>query len=105
MSTTDSSSRWSATAEVVPRDGNTLLGTASGAYVAVVGLAPTESAFRAGIERAMNSLEFDLVGLENVKQLRSPRDARDLDPVLRERLEALRDDNPVEVGNFHAFSD
>ena len=105
MSTSKNSNRWSGTAEVVPREGNMSLSVATGAYVAVVCLAPTESAFRARIERAMNALEFDLIHLEDVRQLRSHLDAANLDSVLRDRLKTLRDDNPVEVGSFHAFFD
>jgi hypothetical protein len=105
MSTaTSQDSTWTATAEVVPRAGNALLGSATGAYVPVVGIARSEQEFRVGVDRAMGALDFELIDLEEVRQLRSSSDIAGLDEVLRDRVDMLHDGNPVEFGSFHAFS-
>jgi hypothetical protein len=96
---------WAATAEVAPRAGNELLGTATGAYVPVVGIARSEQAFRVGVDRAMEALGFELIHLEEIRQLRSSSEVSDLDDVLRDRVNMLHAGNPVEFGSFHAFSE
>jgi hypothetical protein len=105
MNTNSSSDfKWVATAEVLPLAGNALLGSASGAYVPVVGIAEFEHEFRAGVKRAMAALEFDVVDLAEVRQLKSSSDVAGLDEVLRERVKTLHAGNPIEFGSFHAFS-
>jgi hypothetical protein len=104
MSTaTSQDSTWTATAEVAPRAGNTLLGSAKGAYVPVVGIAHSEQEFRAGVDRAMGALDFELIDLEEVLPLHSSSDIASLDEVLRDRLDMLHKGNPVEFGSFHTF--
>jgi hypothetical protein len=95
---------WTATAEVAPRAGNAMLGSAAGAYVAVVGVGCSEQEFRVGVERAMGALDFELIVLEDVRQLRSSADIAGIDDVLRDRVSMLHEGNPVECGSFHAFS-
>jgi hypothetical protein len=105
MNTSDSAAPiWAGTAEVVPHPGNTLLGYATGAYVPVIGVASSSSLFRLAVERAMGALEFRLIGLEDIRQLVRPSDVDALDDVLRDRLGTLTEENPIEVGSFHAFS-
>ena len=105
MNTNSSSAfKWVATAEVLPLTGNALLGSASGAYVPVVGIAVSENEFRVGVGRAMTALEFDLVELAEVRQLKSSSDVAGLDAALRERVNTLHAGNPIEFGSFHAFS-
>jgi hypothetical protein len=96
--------KWVATAEVVPLMGNALLGSASGAYVPVVGIADSEHTFRFGVDRAMAALEFEVINLAEVRQLQSSSDLAGLDELLRERVKALHAGNPIEFGSFHAFS-
>lgn len=96
--------KWVATAEVLPLAGNALLGSASGAYVPVVGIADSEHTFRVGVDRAMAALEFEVVDLAEVHQLQSSSDFAGLDEVLRERVKTLHVGNPIEFGSFHAFS-
>jgi ribonuclease PH len=107
MSTTTSRKHltWIGTAEVVPQDGNTLLGSATGAYVAVIGIANSEEDFHSCVTRAINALGFELVELDEVQQLESPTDVENLDEKLHERLDVLHEDNPVEFGSFHAFTE
>jgi hypothetical protein len=90
---------------VVPRAGNTMLGSASGAYVPLVGVAQSELAFRVGVDRVMGALDFEVVELDEVRQLRSPSDIAGLETVLRDRVNMLHEGNPIEIGSFHAFSD
>lgn len=104
MNTTIKQERtWAGTAEVRPMPGNDLLGEASGAFVPVVGMGDSEHEFRDAVQRAMYALDFDLVSLDEVIQI-DPRDGlTGLDIALRRRLAAIRAENPVEFGNFHAF--
>lgn len=106
MSTTTSARlTWGGTAEVVPYSGNVALGTATGAYIAVVGVAASAEAFRAGVKRAMGALEFELIDLEEVRQLRSPSDIVGFEDIMRDRMALLSEENPIEFGSFHSYSD
>jgi hypothetical protein len=92
-------------AEVAPRAGNTLLGSATGAYVPVVAIAQSEPEFRVGVNRAMEALNFELIDLEEVRRLHSSSDIASLDELLRDLVNMLHKGNhPVEFGSFHAFS-
>ena len=104
MSTTKSAYYWAAAAEVLPRASNDLLGSATGAYVPVVGLAETERAFRAEVDRSMDALGFDVVTIEDVQRLRSSVDTSGLSEVMKERVGALNENNRLEFGSFHSFS-
>ena len=106
MSTTNRRvAKWAATAEVEPRQGNSLLGAASGAYVAVVGLAQSESEFRSALRRAIEALDFELVDVDDLRQFNSTKDLAGFDAALRERVSTLHKGNPIEFGAFHSFSD
>lgn len=105
MSTTVSDNlTWVGTAEVAPRPGNELLGGASGAYVPVVGIAGSRLAFEAGIRLAMGALDFELIDVEDVRQLLVPAEVGHPDEALAQRLHLLGPDNPIELGSFHAFA-
>jgi hypothetical protein len=103
--TTERIPKWTGTAEVTPKPGNSLLGEALGAYVPVVGLAHSAPEFRSKIAHAMGALDFNLVDLQDIRQLRSEAENNELDAVLRDRANALRESNPVEFGSFHAYSE
>lgn len=103
MNTIDDMPRWSAVAEVIPRPGNDLLGDAEGAYVAVVGIADSKVDLLKRATLAFSAMNFDLIDLEDIEQVRSIEQLGAADPVLRERFAALRIDNPIEVGTFHTF--
>lgn len=96
---------WAGTAEVVPHRGNDLLGAATGAYVAAIGLARSESDFRSALERAMGALDFEVIEVEDVRRFGLMTDLVDFDSTLRDRVNALHEDNPIELGSFHAFTD
>jgi hypothetical protein len=96
---------WAGIAEVVPRRGNDLLGAATGAHVAAVGLARSESEFRSALIRAMSALDFEVVEVDDVRQICLMTDLVDFDDSLRNRVNALHADNPIELGSFRAFSD
>jgi hypothetical protein len=95
---------WAGTAEISPHPGNDLLGTATGAYVAVVGLASSQDEFLSGVDRAMDALGFRVVAISEVQPVKA-FDTADFDEMLRDRLDLLSEENPVEIGRFHAFSE
>ena len=92
------------TAEVAPGPGNEWLGGASDAYVPVVGIAGSRVAFEAAICRAMGALDFELIDVEDVRQLLVPAELGHLDEALARHLHLLGPDNPVKLRSFHAFA-
>ena len=82
-----------------------MLGIVTGAYVPVVGIAASAPDFRLRIVRVMNALDFQVIVLEDVRQLGSTSDVDALDEVLRDRLSTLHKGNPVEFGGFHSFQE
>lgn len=96
---------WAGTVEVIPNRGNDLLGEATGAYVAAIGLARSESEFRFALKRAMGALDFEVIDIDDVRQFGLMTDLGDFDSTLRDRVNGLREDNPIELGSFHAYSD
>lgn len=81
-----------------------MLGEASGAYVAVAGVAASRIAFEAAIRRAMGALDFELIDVEDVRQLLLPAEAGQLGEDLASRLHLLGPDKPIELGHFHSFA-
>lgn len=53
----------------------------------------------------MCALDFELINIDDVRELSLDANLADFDSTLRERLHALHDGNPVEFGNFHAYYD
>lgn len=96
---------WAGTAEVSPHLGNGLLGTATGAYVAVAGLVFSQEGFLSCIDRAMDALGFRVVTVSEVRPVQAMDDIAGFDELLRERLDLLSVENPVEVGRFHVFTE
>ncbi|HJR72555.1 MAG TPA: hypothetical protein VJ806_02810 [Luteimonas sp.] len=96
---------WSGVAEVIPRTGNHLLEGADGAYVGVVGIAASEAEFLDNSRIAFNAMNFDLLELEDVEFIDSVEKWMEADEVMRERVSALSDRNPIEFGSFHTFKD
>jgi hypothetical protein len=108
MSTTtnlEACAKWIGIAEVLPKNGNSLLGTATGAYVNVLGLASTATEFQLRVTHAMQALDFELVFIEEIRPITDEIDVAKFDETLRLRISELHEGNPVEIGSFHAFSE
>lgn len=103
MNTIADQLRWKGLAEVIARPANDSLDGADGAYVAVVGIAESELDFHRKARFALSAMDFDLIDLEDVEQVRSIEQLGDADPILCERFATLRSDNPIELGTFHSF--
>lgn len=52
----------------------------------------------------MGALDFELIDVQDVRQLLVPAEVGHLDEALASRLHLLEPDNPIELGSFHAFS-
>jgi len=73
---TDPSNYWIGTAEVDPLNGNKTLGTATGAYVSVLGIANNEAEFQARVEHVLNELEFERIEIDDLKRFCGERFSR-----------------------------
>ena len=82
-----------------------MLGEATGAYVPAIGLARSESDFRFALNRALGALDFEVVEVDEVRRFGLMADLGDFDSTLRDRVNGLREDNPIELGSLHAYSD
>ena len=58
---------WIGVADVIPKNGNQLLGNASGAYVGVAGLSESEAAFKELVARSLEAMGFKLFHVDDLE--------------------------------------
>ena len=104
MSTTVEPKLWSGVAEVIPTQGNDLLGGANGAYVGVVGIAKSEKEFILNASAAFLAMDFDMLELTEIELIPSLERWTNADESMRERCAALSLENPIAFGAFHCFT-
>lgn len=103
MNTKNEAYIWTGIAEIAPRDGNSLLGGASAAYVAIAALAESEDDFREMAVSVMGAMDFELVAVDEVGRVHDLVTFSSDDPEFLQKIKNLNKDNKFVWGIFHCY--
>lgn len=103
MSTPNSEEVWIATVEVAPRDGNSLLGEAAGAFVTIMAIASNPREFRRKIYEHFERERLDIVDIRDAEPLELRQEFAELDNELKFVAATVNRTREAATGPYDSF--